>query len=145
MSERTSSPAVPRRDADGRVLRLVELSGVSVAYLVLNAIGLLLIDGLVVLLSDNTFGSSSGWLLVILPGLLFFDDFRAWRAYRMRYLVAIVSALVAFGLGLIAAGLVRDVPAMVSGGVGAAVAVLVYAPLWFLGIRWLTGDRAEST
>ncbi len=145
MSERTSSAAVPRRDADGRVLRLVELSGVSVAYLVLNAIGLLLIDGLVVLLSDNPFGSSSGWLLVILPGLLFFDDFRAWRAYRMRYLVAIVSALVAFGLGLIAAGLVRDVPAMVSGGVGAAVAVLVYAPLWFLGIRWTTGDRAEST
>ncbi len=145
MSERASSPAVPRRDADGRVLRLVELSGVSVAYLVLNAVGLLLIDGLVVLLSDNTFGSSSGWLLVILPGLLFFDDFRGWRAYRMRYLVAIVAALVAFGLGLVAAGLVRDVPSMVSGGVGAAVAVLVYAPLWFLSIRWLTGDRAEST
>ena len=145
MSERTSSPAVPRRDADGRVLRLVELSGVSVAYLVLNAVGLALIDGLVVLLSDKEFGSSSGWLLVILPGLLFFDDFRAWRAYRMRYLVAIVSALVAFGLGLVAAGVVSDVPAMVSGGVGAVVAVLAYAPLWFLGIRWLTGDRAEST
>jgi hypothetical protein len=144
MSERTSSPAVPRRDAHGRVLRLVELTGVSVAYLLLNAAGLALIDGLVVLLSDNEFGSSSGWLTVILPGLLFFDDFRGWRAYRMRYLVAIVSAVVAVGLGLIAAGLVRDAPAMVSGGVGAAVAVLVYAPLWFLGIRWLTGDRAES-
>ena len=140
-----STPAVPRRDADGRVLRLVELSGVSVAYLALNAVGLLLIDGLVVLLSDNTFGSSSGWLLVILPGLLFFDDFRGWRAYRIRYLVAIVSALAAFGLGLVAAGVVRDAPAMVSGGVGAAVAALAYAPLWFLGIRWLTGDRAEST
>ncbi len=115
------------------------------AYLVLNAVGLALIDGLVVLLSDKPFGSSSGWLLVILPGLLFFDDFRAWRAYRMRYPVAIVSALVAIGVGLFAAGLLRDVPAMVSGGVGAIVAVLGYAPLWFLGIRWLTGDRAEST
>jgi hypothetical protein len=145
MTERTSSTAVPRRDADGRVLRLAELSGVSVAYLLLNAVGLALIDGLVVLLSDREFGTSSGWLLVILPGLLFFDDFRGWRAYRVRYLVAAVSALAAIGLGLVAAGLVRDVPAMVSGGVGAVVAVIVYAPLWFLGIRWLTGDRPEST
>ena len=145
MSERTSSPAVPRRDANGRVLRLTELIGVSVAYLVLNAVGLALIDGLVVVLSNQEFGSSSGWLVVILPGLLFFDDFRAWRAYRLRYLVAIVSGVVAIGLGLVASGLLSDVPAMVSGGVGAVVAVLVYAPLWFLGIRWLAGDRAEST
>jgi hypothetical protein len=116
-----------------------------VAYLLLNAAGLALIDGLVVLLSGNEFGSSSGWLIVILPGLLFFDDFRGWRAYRMRYPVAIVSALVAIGLGLIVAGLVHDLPAMVSGGIGAAVAVLVYAPLWFLGMRWLTGDRVVST
>jgi hypothetical protein len=145
MSERTSSPAVPRRDAGGRVLRLTELSGVSLAYLVLNAVGLGLIDGLVVVLSDQKFGSSSGWLMVILPGLLFFDDFRGWRAYRVRYLVAIVSALVAIGLGLVAAGLVSGLPPMASGGVGATVAVLTYAPLWFLGIRWRTGDRPEAT
>jgi len=145
MSERTSSPAVPRRDANGRVLRLTELIGVSVAYLVLNAVGLAVIDGLVVVLSNQEFGSSSGWLVVILPGLLFFDDFRGWRAYRVRFLVAIVSALVAFGLGLVAAGLVSDLPPMASGGVGATVAVLAYAPLWFLGIRWRTGDRPEAT
>jgi hypothetical protein len=55
-----------------------------------------------------------------------------------------VSAAIAVGLGLVAAGLVGDLPPIVSGGVGAVVAVLGYAPLWFIGIRWLTGDRTES-
>src|SRR5262245_29679963 len=105
MSSNTSTPAVPRRDSHGRVVRVVELIGVAVAYLLLNAVGLALIDGVLSLLSDYDFGTSSGWLLVILPGLLFFDDFRGWRAYRIRYLVAIASALLAIGVGLIAAGL----------------------------------------
>jgi hypothetical protein len=126
------------------VVRLVELIGVAGAYLLLNLVGLALIDGLLSLLSGYDFGSSSGWLLVILPGLLYFDDFRGWKAYRIRYLVGIVSALLAIGVGLVAAGLVDGVPPMVSGGVGAAVAVLAYAPLWFFGIRWLSADWMES-
>jgi len=59
--------------------------------------------------------------------------------------LVVAVALVAIGLGLVAAGLVSGLPPMASGGVGATVAVLTYAPLWFLGIRWRTGDRPEAT
>jgi hypothetical protein len=144
MTAPASTPAVPRRDAHGRVVSLTELLGVVVLLAAVNAIGLVAIDGLITLLGSSSFGDSSGWLIVILPGLLFFDDFRAWRAHQVRYLAALVSAAAAIGLGLVAAGLAGDLPPMVSGGIGAIVALLTYAPLWFLGIRWLTGDRMES-
>jgi hypothetical protein len=144
MTASASTPAVPRRDAHGRVVSLPELVGVVVLLAAVNAIGLIAIDGLITLLGSSSFGDSSGWLIVILPGLLFFDDFRGWRGHQLRYLAALVSAAVAIGLGLLAAGLASDLPPMASGSIGAIVALLIYAPLWFVGIRWLTGDRMES-
>jgi hypothetical protein len=144
MTAPASTPAVPRRDAHGRVVSLSELVGVVVLLAAVNAVGLLAIDGLITLLGSSSFGDSSGWLIVILPGLLFFDDFRGWRGHRVRYLVVLVSAAVAIGLGLLATGLVSGLPPMASGSIGAIVALLVYAPVWFVGIRWLTGDRMES-
>ena len=42
----------------------------------------------------------SGWLVVILPAFLYFDDFRAWSVYRERWLVAPVALLLSIGVGL---------------------------------------------
>lgn len=141
MAEKSPTQSLPRRDADGRALRLPEFLLVALGYTVVNAVGLALIDGLIGVLGFTGYGRSPGWLALILPGLLYFDDLRAWQGYGVRFLVAIVGAVVGIGLGLVVAGLAPDLPPIVSGGVGAVVAVLVYAPVWFLGIRWLTGER----
>jgi hypothetical protein len=134
-------PAMPRRDEQGRIVHLPELLGVALLFTVVNAVGLLLIDGLLALLRVAHFGDSSGWLVLILPAFLYFDDFRAWRAERLRWLVAPVAALVGLALGLVAAGLTGGLPPLASGGIGALVAVLAYAPVWWLGIRMLTESR----
>jgi hypothetical protein len=135
---------VPRRDEAGRVVSLPEMVAVAAGYAAVNAVGLVLIDGLLTLLRLGTFGRSSGWLVLILPALLYFDDFRAWKASRARWLVGPVAALVAIALGLLAAGLVDvDVP-LLSGAIGALVAALAYAPVWWIGIRLLGPERTES-
>src|SRR5262245_25733171 len=105
MAERSPTTTVPRRDAAGRVVRLPDLIAAALAYALVNAVGLLIIDGVVALLGLSGFGRSSGWLVLILPGLLFFDDLRAWRGFPLRFLVAPITAVVAVGLGLLAAGL----------------------------------------
>jgi hypothetical protein len=136
---------VPRRDANGRVVSLSQLVAVVTAFAAVNVVGLVAIDALVAAIGAASFGDSSGWLIMILPALLYFDDFRGWKAYPIRFLVAIVAALVGVALGLLAAGLMDGVAPLVSGGVGAFVAVLAYAPVWFVGIRLLTGDSAEES
>ncbi len=138
-------PAVPRRDADGRVLYLPELLGVAATFTVIKGLGILLIDGVLAVARISTFGDSSGWLALIFPALLYFDDFRAWRVHRMRWLAGPVALLVAVALGLVAAGLVDNWPALASGAVGALVAVLAFAPVWYLGVRTLTGDTPVAS
>jgi hypothetical protein len=134
-----ATPSVPRRDAAGRVLDLPELLGVAALFAAVNGLGLLLIDGLLALARVTSFGDSSGWLILILPALLYFEEFKAWRDHRLRWLVAAVSAAVGAALGLAAAGLAEGWPSLASGAAGALVAALAYAPVWFLGIRRLTG------
>jgi hypothetical protein len=141
MAERSPTTTVPRRDAAGRVVGLPDLVAVALAYALVNAVGLVLIDGVVALLGLTRFGRSSGWLVLILPGLLFFDEVRAWRGFPVRFIAALVAAAVAVGLGLLAAGLASDLPPLVSGGVGALIAVALYAVIWFPAIRWLTGEH----
>jgi len=131
-------PSVPRRDEDGRVMYLPELLGVAALFTVVNAVGLVLIDGVLALLGLSTFGRSSGWLVLILPAFLYFDDFRAWKASRLRWLAAPVAAMVGIALGLLAAGLVGGRVPLLSGAVGGLVAVLAYAPVWYVAIRTLT-------
>jgi len=143
MTEKSVSQVFPRRDADGRVISLVELVAAALLGTLVGLAALALIDGIFALIGLGSFGRASGWLALILPALLFFDDLRAWRGYGVRFLVALVGAGVAIGIGLIAAALVSALPPVLSGAVGAAVAALVYSPVWFVGIRWLTGHRVE--
>ncbi len=143
MAEKTATQTFPRRDDDGRIISLKELLFATVAGFVVGMVAVVIIDAVVALLDLARFGSASGWLALILPGLLFFDDLRAWKGHGVRILVAIVAAAVSIGLGLIGASLVGDVPAIVSGGVGALVAAIIYAFVWFVSIRWLTGHHVE--
>jgi hypothetical protein len=138
----------PRRDEDGRVISVRELLVATALGTAVGMIALLVIDGALALLSLGDFGQASGWLAMILPGLLFFDDLRGWRGHGIRFLVALVAAGVGIGLGLIAAAVLADadrhIPPLVTGGVGALIAGLVYAFVWFVGVRWLTGERGRA-
>ncbi len=143
--DRSGIAAVPRRDAHGRVVSLPQLVAVACAYTAVNALGLVAIDALVTLMGSTSFGDSSGWLVMILPALLYFDDFRGWKAYPIRFLAAVVALLVAVAVGLLVAGAASGLPPLLSGGLGGLVAVLAYAPVWFVGIRLLTGDSAAES
>ena len=84
------------------------------------------------------FGGANGWLAVILPVWLFWDDFRAWEYGAAR----VVAALVGGGArrGLRAAGRrpgARGCRRWSAGALGAAVFTVVYAAVWFPGVRWL--------
>lgn len=143
MDAKTNAPGAsggrfPRRDEHGRAAGLADLLLLTAAALVTTAAVVLAIDGVSTLLGWGEFGSSSGWLALVLPAWLFIlEEFRAWRGVPGRFAVAISGALVALALGLGAAGLAGALPPLVSGGVGAAAASLAYALYWFYGIRWL--------
>jgi hypothetical protein len=143
MSEPSPTQIFPRRDANGRVLSLAELILAAVAGTAVGLVALVVIDGVFALIGIGTFGRTSGWLAAVLPAFLFFDEFRAWRAYRVRILIAIVATAVAVVLGLVVAAMVSALPPMLSGAVGAAVAAAAYSPMWFFGIRRFTGERPE--
>jgi hypothetical protein len=159
----SSVQTFPRRDAAGRVRSLAELVVAAGLGTVVGLVALTVVEGILALIGLTDFGSASGWLAVILPALLYFDDVRAWRGSReptpergtseaevkpgrhgLRFLVALVGLAVAVGAGLLAAGLVSALPPMLSGAVGALVAALVYAPVWFLGVRLVTGQRGDE-
>lgn len=128
----------PRRDAEGRVVGLTDLLALTLAALLTTAAALLVVDGVSVLFGWSRFGSSNGWFVLILPAWLFLiEELRAWRGVPGRLVVAVSGGLVAMALGLAAASVVADLPPILSGGAGAAVAAVTYAAYWFHSIRWL--------
>lgn len=131
----------PRRDQHGRVVSLAELLGASVLGVAVGLGALVVLDAVLMLLGSGRIGGTSGWLALILPVMLYVDEIRAWRGYRVRLVVVIVAVLAGLALGLVAAGLTAALAATVSGGVGAMVAALVYSVVWFRGVRWATGQR----
>ncbi len=134
-----------QRDDDGRVVSLPQLLVAVLIGAATGVVALVVIDGVFALIGLGEFGRASGWLAAILPALLFFDDFRAWRPHPVRFVAALVAAVVGLGLGMVVAGLAAALPPLSSGAVGAAVATLVYSVVWFVGIRLGTGHRSERT
>jgi len=136
-----ASARFPRRDPDGRVARFGELVVAAVVWLVVAFVALTVIDVLSSLVGVGAVGSSRGWLIAVLALWLYVEDFRAWRGVRSRVGIMLIALLVgvlvggAVGYGL--AYLADGLPALVTGSVGAAVGVLVYAPIWFYGIRFV--------
>jgi hypothetical protein len=137
-----SQPTLPHKDEHGRVVSLAEFEVVGLLGVLVGLILLAIVDGVLALIGVSRFGQASGWLALILPALLFFDEVRAWRPYGVRLLVGLVAAAVGIALGLLAAAAMAGLPPILSGAVGATVAVAVYAFAWFAGIRWLTGYQS---
>jgi hypothetical protein len=135
----------PRRDRYGRVVSLAELVAAVVIGIVVGVVVLAAFDGLLSLIGAASFGSGSGWFTIVLPVLILVEDFRAWRTAGPRRIIAAAAGLaLGVGVGLGAAYLCRDLPAMVSGAVGATVVMLIYTVVWFVWIRWLSGDHVEE-
>jgi hypothetical protein len=144
MSDVTSD-GFPRRDARRRVVALRDLVAVTVAGAVAGAVVLVLLDALFALLGLGEFGEVSGWLAIVLPVMLLVEEFRAWRGVRARIAVAVFAAVIGVAGGLVVAGLAADLPGIVPGALGAVTFTLVYALLWFHGIRAAGGRTGEET
>ncbi|GGM20975.1 hypothetical protein [Micromonospora yangpuensis] len=127
----------PRRDADGRILTLGDLLGVSLAGVVIGVLALVLFDAAFASFGAGDFGSANGWLAIILPAWLFWDDFRAWEFGAARVVAALVAAVTGVLAGLLVAGLAAGLPALASGALAAAAFAVAYATIWFPGVRWL--------
>lgn len=126
----------PRRDENGRVATASEFLAGSLALIVVGAIVLVAIDGLFTLIGAGTFGKVSGWLAGILMVFLFIDEFRAWRGVSFRVVFAILGAVVSVGIGTLVNGVASGLPNLLSGLIAVTVAGVIYAVIWFFGIRW---------
>ncbi len=130
-------PRVPRRDAEGRIARFGELMIVVAGLLVFGVAALAFIDAGFSLVGSSEFGDVSGWLAGIPVVWLYIEDVRAWRGVRGRIGVLLISAALAVAAGFAVENVLLDLPQLVSGALAIITACLVFAPLWFFGIRWL--------
>lgn len=137
MSGEEQQRAFPRRDAEGRILTLGDLLGVSLAGLVIGVLALLVFEWAFATIGDSGFGGTNGWLAVILPLWLFWDEFRAWEFGAARVVAALAGIALGVLAGLLAAGLAPGLPALFTGALAAAVFTVVYAVVWFHGVHWL--------
>ncbi|GAA4692482.1 hypothetical protein [Phytohabitans rumicis] len=127
----------PRRDAEGRILTVTDLLGLTLAGLVIGVLALVVFDGGFSLLGLGDFGRATGWLAVILPAWIFVEEFRAWGTGPARIVVALVGVAVSGTLGLLIAGILNGLGPLWSGAAAATAFALAYALVWFYGIRWL--------
>ncbi|OZV76253.1 hypothetical protein CA850_27630 [Micromonospora echinospora] len=137
MSDRETRDGFPRRDAEGRVVALGDLLGVTLAGVVIGALALVLFDWTFELIGSGDFGQANGWLAVILPAWLFLEDFRAWSFGAARVVAALVAVVLGVAGGLLVAGLADGLPPLASGTLAATVFTVVYAIVWFNGVHWL--------
>ncbi|NLU80187.1 hypothetical protein HCA58_17735 [Micromonospora sp. HNM0581] len=135
MTEQQS--AFPRRDAEGRIRTLSDLLGVGLAGVVIGLLVLVLFDVAFAWLGVGEFGQANGWLAVILPAWLFWEDFRAWEFGAPRVVAALVAVATAVVSGLLVAGVATVLPPLLSGVLAATTFTVVYAMIWFPGVRWL--------
>jgi len=129
--------------ASGREASLTDLLGRVLLGLLVGVVGLVLIDGIFAAVGLGTFGHVSGWLAAILPVWLFAEELRAWSGVTLRSGVAIVGALAGLALGSLAGGATSFLPPLGVGAVGATVASLCYAVVWYYGVRWVAHRVGE--
>jgi hypothetical protein len=129
--------------ASGHEASLTDLLGRVLLGLLVGVVGLVLIDGIFAAVGLGTFGHVSGWLAAILPVWLFAEELRTWSGVTLRIGVAIVGALVGVALGSLAGGVTSFLPPLGVGAVGATVATLCYAVVWYYGVRWVAHRVGE--
>ena len=134
----TKSARRPRRDPNGRLATIGDLTGTALAGLVTGVVLLLILEAILSLTHVSEFGATSGWLAIILPVWLFVEEFRAEGGVS-RIVVALLAAGFGVVAGLTLAGFAASqFPTLVSGLVGAAALTVVYCLVWFYGLRWLS-------
>jgi hypothetical protein len=137
MSEPSERAALPRRDTEGRIVAYGDLLGVGLAGLVIGLLALLVLDWGFATVGAGDFGRANGWLAVILPAWLYWEDFRAWGFGFARVVAALAAGVLGVVGGLLVAGLATGMPPLVTGVLAAAAFTLLYGTVWFHGVRWL--------
>jgi hypothetical protein len=138
------SPSYPRRDADGRIATLPDMLGGVLFSVVVGTILLLAIDGIFSLLNVGRFGRISGWLAGILLVFMFIEDFRSWKGAPLRIAVAFVGAALAVLAGGALSAQIDSLLAVFAGAISVAVAGVIYAVIWFFGIRFVVSRLGEK-
>lgn len=142
-SERASAEratAWPRRNSKGRITTFGHLLEVVGVLLVTGLIAVGVIDLLSTWVGIGELGGTSGWLGGLMAFWLYVEEFRAWRGMRRRLVMALAGGVLAFGFGIVATGLLSGLPNLLSGAVGVSVAALIYAPVWYFGMRLVDGE-----
>lgn len=133
----------PRRDTNGRVISASEMIIAVVAWVAAVTVVIMAVDGIATAAGRSAFGHISGWPAAILAVWLFLEDFRAWRIGPARFGVALVAAALGALGGTVLVSVLDAVPPLFAGALGALVACLIYATVWFYGIR-LMADRTTG-
>ncbi|GAA2301792.1 hypothetical protein GCM10009853_067850 [Glycomyces scopariae] len=120
---------------------LGQLVGTALAYFVMGAVVLVVIDLLFVFPSGRPFGETSGWIAALPTVWAFSEQFRRYRG-AARWGVMLVGFLLGLGAGLAVGVLLPPTWApMLTGGLAGLTAALVYAPLWYAGARTFGEER----
>jgi hypothetical protein len=122
---------------------LGRLVGTVAAYVVIGFLMLAVVDGLFALLGGGRFGQISGWIAAIMSVFAFTDQFRRYADVGARWAVAALGVVLGLGAGAAATLFlpVTWVP-LVTGAVGGLTAALVYAVVWYAGVRTFGEERA---
>lgn len=130
-------------DADGRprIETLGQLVGTVLAYVVMGAVALVVLDLLFIAVAGGDFGSISGWIAAVPSVFVFSEQFKRYEG-ASRWAVALLGVVLGLGAGIAATVLLPQTwPALAVGGVGGLVAALVYSALWHAGIRTYGEER----
>ncbi|THV28081.1 hypothetical protein [Glycomyces paridis] len=121
---------------------LGQLTGTALAYFVMGAVALALIDLVFVLPTGRDFGQTSGWIAALPTVWVYTDQFRRY-AGGSRWAVMLLGVVLGLGAGL-AAAIVAPTswPPMLSGGLGGLAAALVYGGLWHAGVKTFGEERS---
>lgn len=122
---------------------LGQLVGTVLAYFVMGAGVLVVIDLVFVLPTGRSFGQTSGWIAALPTVWVYTERFRRY-AGASRWGLMLLGVVLGLGAGLAVALIVPATwPPMLSGGLGGLTAALVYGPLWYAGIKTFGEERPQ--
>lgn len=124
-----------------RIETLGQLVGTVLAYLVMGAIALAVVDLLFVTFSGGDFGRIPGWMAAVPTVFVFTDQFRRCTG-ASRWAITVVGAILALGAGIAVTLLLPPtwLP-LVTGGIGGLTAAVAFAVLWYAGIQTYGEER----
>ncbi|MEV3939150.1 hypothetical protein AB0K52_24630 [Glycomyces sp. NPDC049804] len=125
-----------------KVETLGQLLGTALAYFVMGAVVLVVIDLVFVLPTGRGFGQTSGWIAALPTVWVYTEQFRRYAGAR-RWGLMLVGVLLGLAAGFAVALIAPTAwPPVLTGGLGGLTAALVYGPLWFAGINAFGEERA---